>query len=172
VHEGVEFLLTYMPSSLRIVISGRADPPIPLPRLRASGDLTEIRMHELSFSVPEAAQLVAGVGTVELDPYAVGGLCERTEGWAAGLQLAALALRSSSVQIGGAGIRGDDRHISDYFSSEVLERLTAACSLALALYDSGRFVEADQVCTQTAEAARSVEQAWGMQRHRGSLNCR
>jgi LuxR family maltose regulon positive regulatory protein len=48
VHEGVEFLLTYLPASLRLVISGRADPALPLPRLRASGELTEIRMHDLS----------------------------------------------------------------------------------------------------------------------------
>lgn len=66
VHEGVEFLLTYLPASLRMVISGRADPALPLPRLRASGELTEIRMHELSFSVPEAGELVAAVGRSSL----------------------------------------------------------------------------------------------------------
>jgi len=123
VHEGVEFLLTYLPASLRMVISGRADPALPLPRLRASGELTEIRMHELSFSVPEAGELVAAVGAVELDPQAVGGLCERTEGWAAGLQLAALTLREDAAPAVDA-IRGDDRHILDYFSSEVLAGLT------------------------------------------------
>ena len=53
-HEGVEFFLAYLPPSLRVVLAGRADPPLPLPRLRARGELTEIRMDDLGFSTPES----------------------------------------------------------------------------------------------------------------------
>ncbi len=123
-HESVEFLLAYLPASARLVIAGRADPPLPLARLRARGELTEIRATDLCFSPQEAGALVASVGAVGLDAEAMDGLCERTEGWAAGLQLAALTLRGSSAPAEvAAQIRGDDRHILDYFAAEVVTRL-------------------------------------------------
>ena len=124
VHEGVEFLLTYLPPSLRLVVAGRADPPLPLPRLRARGELTEIRAEHLRFSAAEAGALVGSVGAVELDASAAHGLCERTEGWAAGLQLAAITLRGTAAPVAVVdAIRGDDRHILDYFTTEVVDRL-------------------------------------------------
>jgi LuxR family maltose regulon positive regulatory protein len=127
VHEGVEFLLAYLPPSLRLVVAGRADPPLPLPRLRARGELTEIRAADLRFCVSEAEALVGSVGAVELDASAVHGLCERTEGWAAGLQLAAITLRGAAAPAAALdAIRGDDRHILDYFTTEVVDRLPAA----------------------------------------------
>ena len=124
VHEGVEFLLAYLPPSLRLVVAGRADPPLPLPRLRARGELTEIRAADLRFSAPEAGALVGSVGAVGLDASAVHGLCERTEGWAAGLQLAAITVRGAAAPPAAAldAIRGDDRHILDYFTAEVFDR--------------------------------------------------
>ena len=61
VHEGVEFLLAYLPASMRLVVAGRTDPPLPLPRLRARGELTEIRAEDLRFSPREAAS-AGGVG--------------------------------------------------------------------------------------------------------------
>jgi LuxR family transcriptional regulator, maltose regulon positive regulatory protein len=123
-HESVEFLLAYLPPSLRLVVAGRADPQLPLARLRARGDLIEIRVSDLSFSVPEAGRLLASIGTPGLDATTVDGLCERTEGWAAGLQLAALTLRVAPAPAAAAtAIRGDSRHILDYFASEVLCRL-------------------------------------------------
>ena len=126
VHEGVEFLLAYLPASMRLVVSGRADPPLPLPRLRARGELTEIRAEDLRFSVREAGALVGSLGAVELTAAAVDGLCERTEGWAAGLQLAALTLRGAAAPAAAVdAIRGDDRHILDYFTAEVFDRLPA-----------------------------------------------
>jgi LuxR family transcriptional regulator, maltose regulon positive regulatory protein len=124
VHEGVEFLLAYLPASMRLVVAGRTDPPLPLPRLRARGELTEIRAEDLRFSAREAGALVTSVGDVELDASAVHGLCERTEGWAAGLQLAAIALRGATAPAAAVDtIRGDDRHILDYFTAEVFEGL-------------------------------------------------
>ena len=127
VHEGVEFLLAYLPASMRLVVAGRIDPPLPLPRLRARGELTEIRAEDLRFSPHEAGALVASVGDVDLGASAVLGLCERTEGWATGLQLAAIALRGAAAPAAAVdAIRGDDRHILDYFTAEVFEGLPAS----------------------------------------------
>ena len=124
VHEGVEFLLSYLPPSLRLVIAGRADPPLPLPRLRAQGELTEVRMTDLSFSEPEAGELVASVAAVDLDRHALASLVGRTEGWAAGLQLAALTIKGRTAPSAAVeAIRGDNRHILDFFTSEVMGRL-------------------------------------------------
>ena len=124
VHEGVEFLLSYLPPSLRLVIAGRADPPLPLPRLRAQGELTEVRMTDLSFSEPEAGELVASVAAVDLDRHALASLVGRTEGWAAGLQLAALTIKGRTAPSAAVeAIRGDNRHILDFFTSEVIGRL-------------------------------------------------
>ena len=123
-HEGVEFLLSYLPPSLRLVIAGRADPPLPLPRLRAQGELTEVRMTDLSFSEPEAGELVASVAAVDLDRHALTSLVGRTEGWAAGLQLAALTIKGRTAPSAAVeAIRGDNRHILDFFTSEVMGRL-------------------------------------------------
>jgi LuxR family maltose regulon positive regulatory protein len=124
VHESVEFLLAYLPASLRLVLAGRFDPPLALARMRARGDLTEVRAPDLCFSSGEAGALLTAVGAVGLDDEAVDGLCEHTEGWAVGLQLTALSLRgvvAPSAAV--AAIRGDDRHILDYFTDEVLVRL-------------------------------------------------
>ena len=124
VHEGVEFFLAYLPPAMRLVVAGRADPPLPLALLRARGELTEIRISDLTFSTAEAGKLLVAVGGTPLDDTTVTGLCERTEGWAAGLQLTALTLRGSSTPTASAGsIRRDDRHILDYFATEVVCRL-------------------------------------------------
>src|SRR5215210_4764491 len=124
VHESVEFLLAYLPPSMRLVVAGRADPPLPLARLRARGELTEIRISDLTFSTKEAGEMLVAVGGTPLDETTVTGLWERTEGWAAGLQLTALTLRGSSTPAASAAtIRHDDRHILDYFATEVVCRL-------------------------------------------------
>ena len=124
IHEAVEFLLTYLPPGVRMVIAGRADPPLPLARLRARGQLAEIRQADLAFAADEAGGLVRDVAAVALDGAQVDGLVDRTEGWAAGLHLAALTLRGADEP--GARIReirGDDRHVVDYLGAEVLAHL-------------------------------------------------
>jgi LuxR family maltose regulon positive regulatory protein len=124
IHEAVEYLLQYLPSSVRVVIAARFDPPLPLARLRARGQLTEIRQADLAFAAEEATGLVTDVAAVALDDGHIAGLVERTEGWAAGLHLAALTLRGASEPGRRAeAIRGDDRHVMDYLGSEVLARL-------------------------------------------------
>jgi LuxR family maltose regulon positive regulatory protein len=124
IHEAVEFLVAYLPASLRLVVAGRADPPLPLARLRARGELTELRAADLRFSPDEAAALLSTVSGADLDTGATAAVWERTEGWAAGLQLAALRLRGSTEpNTLAAQVRGDDRHLLDYFAAEVLPGL-------------------------------------------------
>jgi LuxR family transcriptional regulator, maltose regulon positive regulatory protein len=124
IHEAVEFLVAYLPASLRLVVAGRADPPLPLARLRARGELTELRAADLRFSPDEAAALLSTVSGADLDTGATAAVWERTEGWAAGLQLAALRLRGSTEpNTVAAQVRGDDRHLLDYFAAEVLPGL-------------------------------------------------
>ena len=125
VHEQLEFLIGYLPPSLHLVIAGRYDPPLPLARMRARGQLTEIRADDLRFSPDEAAQLVAGAGVAELGGPAMASVVRRTEGWAAGLRLAALAVRAAPDPDARAlALRGDDRHVLDFFVAEVLDQVT------------------------------------------------
>lgn len=122
IHESVEFLLSYLPPALHLVIASRADPPLPLARMRARGTLAEIRVGDLRCTPAEGAALVAAVGDVATT--AAGGLVERTEGWPAGLQLVALTLRGSADPAAAATtMRGNERHILDYFAAEVLPGL-------------------------------------------------
>jgi LuxR family transcriptional regulator, maltose regulon positive regulatory protein len=124
VHQGVEFLLSYLPTALRVVIAGRSDPPLPLARIRARGQLTELRATDLGFTVDEAAALVTAVAETPFDAASTAPLWVRTEGWAAGLQLAALKVRDADdPTLAAAEVHGDERHILDYLSSEVVERL-------------------------------------------------
>jgi LuxR family maltose regulon positive regulatory protein len=133
----VEFLVAYLPGSLHVVIAGRSDPPLPLARMRAAGQLTEVRAADLRFTSQEAVGLVTEVADVVLPADTMSGMLDRTEGWAAGLQLAALSIREAQDPVErAAAIRGDDRHILDYFSSEVLcragvdqRRLLLRCSM-------------------------------------------
>jgi LuxR family transcriptional regulator, maltose regulon positive regulatory protein len=124
IHEGVEYLLSYLPPSLRLVIASRLDPPLPLARMRARGELTEIRAADLRFSPAEATGLVSAVCQFDASPDMVDPLVDRTEGWAVGLKLAALTIRGAPDPAARAAeVRGDDRHIIDFLTSEVLDRL-------------------------------------------------
>jgi len=120
IHESVEFLLAYLPPSLRMVLAGRSDPPLPLARMRARGELTEIRAADLRFTPDEARALVVAMGVEGLVGPALVRLHQRTEGWAAGLQLAALADRAGSR---GVPAVDDDRHVVEYLTAEVLDSL-------------------------------------------------
>jgi LuxR family transcriptional regulator, maltose regulon positive regulatory protein len=116
------FLLQHMPETLRVVLSVRADPPLPLHVLRLRGRLTEIRGRDLAFTRPEAAELLAAHG-LALDQRLVETLWARTEGWAAGLRLAALGLQGDEDPAGFvADFAGDDRVVGDYLLAEVLDR--------------------------------------------------
>jgi LuxR family maltose regulon positive regulatory protein len=126
IHQNVEFLLSYLPPALRLVVASRMDPPLPLARMRARGELLEIRADDLSCTAPEAAALVAAVtDRSDISAAANAELLKRTEGWPAGLHLAALSVRASQdPESTAAELRGDERHVLDYFGAEVIPGLS------------------------------------------------
>ena len=125
VHASVTFLLDHLPPRLHFVLSSRADPPLALARLRGRGQLAELRAADLRFTIEEAAALLRdAVGPdLSLPDTTVATLADRTEGWAAGLQLAALSLRGRpDVAAFLEAFSGSHRYILDYLTEEVLER--------------------------------------------------
>ncbi|HEY5847204.1 MAG TPA: LuxR C-terminal-related transcriptional regulator [Microlunatus sp.] len=123
VQDGMVFLLDHLPPQLHLVIAGRADPRLPLPRLRARGELTETRAAELRFTPGEAATYLNETMGLALTAQQVAALEGRTEGWIAALQLAALSIQGrDDVAEFITGFAGDDRYIVDYLAEEVLQR--------------------------------------------------
>jgi LuxR family maltose regulon positive regulatory protein len=122
VHASLGFLLGHLPPGLHLVLASRSDPPLPLARLRARGQLAELRTDDLRFTAEEAAALLRESAGPGLPGDAVAALVARTEGWAAGLQLAALSLRGRSDVAGFvAAFSGSHRFILDYLTGEVLD---------------------------------------------------
>ena len=120
---GMSFLLDHLPPQVRLVISTRSDPGLPLARLRAQGDLVEVRAADLRFTPAEAEIYLNDMSGVNLTAQEVATLEERTEGWVAALQLAALSLRGRADTAGFiAGFAGTDRFVVDYLVEEVLDR--------------------------------------------------
>jgi LuxR family transcriptional regulator, maltose regulon positive regulatory protein len=126
IHEGLTFLLEHLPPNVHLVMATRSDPPLPLARLRARRQLVEIRAEDLRFSLVETTELLTQVSGVELRPEDVTRLEDRTEGWIAGLQMAALALNSISHSKSSdpaayvESFSGSNRYILDYLVEEVL----------------------------------------------------
>jgi LuxR family maltose regulon positive regulatory protein len=142
VHTSLAFALRHLPPTLHLAIASRADPPLPLGALRAAGEMTEIRAADLRFDEAEAGKLLNGSLGLRLDPGDVELLRRRTEGWAAGLQLAALSARTLENRHAFArDFAGSDRLLGDYLrevladqgeslrdfllQTSVLERLSA-----------------------------------------------
>jgi LuxR family maltose regulon positive regulatory protein len=121
VHSAVSFLLEHCPRTLHLVIASRSDPLIPLTRLRGRGQAIELRGNDLRFTRFEAAQYLNEIMSLGLDDRWVAVLEERTEGWIAGLQMAALSIRDRE-NVGGfiEGFCGTNRYILDYLLEEVL----------------------------------------------------
>ena len=126
VHQAVAFLLDNLPPQVTLAITTRADPPLPVARLRARGELLEIRAVDLRFTDTEATAFLNGTMGLHLDPEHVAALGDRTEGWAAGLQLAALSARGRDGAEDIAGFvesfSGSHRFVLDYLLDEVLAR--------------------------------------------------
>ncbi|MBN2004031.1 MAG: tetratricopeptide repeat protein [Anaerolineae bacterium] len=127
IYDGLTFLLDHMPAQMRLVIATRADPPVSLARLRARGQLTELRQSDLRFVLDEATEFLNRVKGLGLADEAVSALATRTEGWIAGLQMAALALEAmASRRQPAAGFiqafAGSNRYVLDYLVEEVLQR--------------------------------------------------
>ncbi|OFE15924.1 hypothetical protein BA895_05350 [Humibacillus sp. DSM 29435] len=121
VGEGLAFLLEHLPPQVHVVVSTRADPGLPLSRMRVRRELVEIRAADLRFTADEAAAYLQSVAGLHLARADVAVLEERTEGWIAALQLVALSLQGRD-DVGGfiAGFAGDDRYVVDYLVEEVL----------------------------------------------------
>jgi len=120
-HRSVAYLLAHQPPRLHLVIATRRDPPLPFGRLRAHGDLLEIRAEDLAFTCTEATTMLNGALALDLDSGDVERLSRRTEGWAAGLYLAGLSLREHTDR--GAFLdefTGTDRFVVDFLGTEVL----------------------------------------------------
>ena len=124
VHQIVQFWLENCPAFAHLVLITREDPPLPLPRLRVRGQMTELRERDLRFTLEEAAAFLNQTTGLSLQPEAVAALEHRTEGWIAGLQLAALALQQNPKDADAfiAAFTGDDRYIMDYLMVEVLDQ--------------------------------------------------
>jgi LuxR family maltose regulon positive regulatory protein len=123
VHQGVAFLLDHLPPQMHLMITSRADPPLALTRLRARNQLTEIRAADLRFTAEEAAAFLNEVMGLGLTAEQVAALETRTEGWIAGLQLAALSMQGrDDLASFIAAFTGSNAYIVDYLVEEVLQR--------------------------------------------------
>lgn len=123
VHRAVTFLLDHLPPHAGLAIATRADPPLPLPRLRARGELVELRAADLRFTPAETGEFLTDVMGVNLSRDQIDALANRTEGWVAGLQLAGLSLRQVDDTADFVeAFTGTHRFVLDYLVDEVLRR--------------------------------------------------
>ncbi len=121
--DDVAFLVEHLPEQVHVVISTRADPALPLGRLRARGELVEVRAADLRFTLDEVTAYLNQAVGLDLSAADIAALEGRTEGWIAALQLAAISLRGRDDVAGFiAGFAGDDRYVVDYLVEEVLAR--------------------------------------------------
>lgn len=123
VHDSVAFLLAWLPPGLRVMIATRAEPPLPLARLRGRGQLAELRAADLRFTLGETAALLQAATRQDLPAESIAALHDRTEGWAVGLRLAALSLEGRFDPAGFVTtFAGSHRYVLDYLTEEVLSR--------------------------------------------------
>jgi LuxR family transcriptional regulator, maltose regulon positive regulatory protein len=127
IHKALLFVLDHLPPQLHLILSSRIDPPWPLARWRAQGQLAEVRAEDLRFTPDEAARFFQDRMGLDLSPAAITALERRTEGWIAGLQLAALSLQGvNDREHFIAAFSGSNRYIVDYLVEEVLSHQPAA----------------------------------------------
>ncbi len=123
IHDGLTFLLDHLPPQMHLFIAGRADPPLPLARLRARNQLAELRAVDMRFTTEEAATFLNDVMGLGLSPEDIAVLESRTEGWIAGLQMAALSMRGRREVTGFIrAFSGSHRFVLDYLVEEVLNQ--------------------------------------------------
>jgi LuxR family maltose regulon positive regulatory protein len=123
IHQALAFLVNHLPPHMHLVIASRADPTLPLANLRAGGRLVELRANELRFDIDEMRTFLQQMLGFDLPTDALEVLLRRTEGWVAGLQLAALSLRErADIPAFVAAFTGSHRFVLDYLSEEVLSR--------------------------------------------------
>lgn len=123
IHDSLTFLLEHLPPHLHLVIASRVDPLLPLARLRGRGALTELRINDLRFTFVEATAFLTELMALQLEPFEVAALEARTEGWIAGLHLAALSMQGRDDLAGFIkSFTGSSRYLIDYLAEEVLLR--------------------------------------------------
>jgi LuxR family maltose regulon positive regulatory protein len=123
IHESVSYLVEHLPPNMHLFIATRADPPLPLARLRARGQMTELRATDLRFTSGEAMELLNRMMHLGLSHSQVETLETRTEGWIAGLRMAALSIRTTNdVTAFIDTFGGGTRHVFDYLIEEVVDR--------------------------------------------------
>ncbi len=167
IHDALTFLLRRLPPQLHLAIATREDPPLPLARLRARGQLTELRAADLRFTASEAAEFLNQVMGLELSAGDIAALESRTEGWVAGLQLAALAMQGTlSMQgreeVSGfiASFTGSYHFILDYLVEEVLHQQPEHIQtflLQTSILDRLNGSLCDAVCFDTTETPNGQE---------------
>jgi LuxR family maltose regulon positive regulatory protein len=130
IHAAVSLILEHLPPTAHLVLTSRVDPPLPLPRLRVRDELAEIRAADLRFSVAELGRVVAATTSAPLSPRALDLLATRTEGWIAGIHLAALSMRrmtrADEVARFVEDFAGSHRYVFDYLMEEVLAHQSPA----------------------------------------------
>lgn len=155
VHNAMGYVLEHLPAHVHLIVITRADPPLPIARLRARDQLVEIRAADLAFTASETAQFLNQVMGLHLTVEQINALEKRTEGWIAGLQLAALSLRGQTdVNAFIDNFTGNDRYIFDYLAEEVIGKLdtpTRAFLLSTSLLD--------RVCASLGQAVTGTDDA-------------
>ena len=162
IHDALTFLLEHLPPQMHLVIATREDPPLPLARLRARGQLTELRVTDLRFTPSEAAEFLNQVMGLNLSAEEVAALETRTEGWIAGSATCAALSMQGREDVSGfiRAFAGDNRFVVDYLVEEVLQRqpervrsfllqTSILDRLSGPLCDAVRFVEPSKPCRRT-----------------------
>ncbi|MGB7538314.1 MAG: hypothetical protein WBM17_07220, partial [Anaerolineales bacterium] len=157
IHKQLDFLVEHLPPQIHLVIITREDPPLPLARLRARGQMVEIRQEDLRFTLEECADFLQRVMGLILAPADIASLERRTEGWIAGLQLAALSMRGRDDLPGFIeAFTGSSHYVLDYLIEEVFGRQPAEAQdflLKTSILD--RFTA--PLCDAVAQQTRSRE---------------
>ena len=123
VHDAINFLIAHLPPTIHLVITGRADPPLPISRLRVQGEVNEVRTSQLRFTKKETADFLNDRMGFDLSPDGIAALEARTEGWVASLKLAALSMQGREDRLAFiTDFSGSHRYVIDYLVDEVLAR--------------------------------------------------
>lgn len=164
-HAGILFLLDHLPNHIHVIVATRTDPPWPLARFRARNQMIEIRAQEMRFTLEEAAAFFNQTMGLALSVEALASLEERTEGWAAGLQLAALSIQGrADMDAFIQAFTGSNVYIAEYLVDEVLKRQPdemQAFLLQTSILDrlSGALCEAVTGCMDGAAMLKALQQA-------------
>ncbi len=161
IHDLIIKILKHPPRAMHLVLVSRVDPPLPLASLRAKGEMTEIRVQDLRFSLEETAEYLQKMMGKTFEESVVALFEEKSEGWVTGLRLAALLLRhTDDIERVVAGLQGANRYVSDYFVEEILSQQSTAMQdylLATSILDRFCAPLCDAVCiTDTASGACEI----------------